>query len=162
MMHLEGSCHCGSVRFTLSSRTPYPHRWCYCSRCQKTHGGLGGVAHIMGEADTLAVEGSEDVVTHTTANDPADPDEAPVELQLNDCASCGSHLWLYSPSWSRWVYPAASAIDTPLPTPPEYVHICLDEKPDWVAVPTGPEHVHVQGSPTETVEDWHRRHGLLL
>jgi len=38
-MKLEGSCHCGAVRFSLLSATPYPYQRCYRSICRKTHGG---------------------------------------------------------------------------------------------------------------------------
>ncbi|WP_456298298.1 GFA family protein [Amphritea pacifica] len=37
-MQLEGSCHCGSVRFTVNSSQPYPFNQCYCSICRKTAG----------------------------------------------------------------------------------------------------------------------------
>jgi hypothetical protein len=30
-MLLEGSCHCGAVRFRVESDTPYPYQACYCS-----------------------------------------------------------------------------------------------------------------------------------
>ncbi|WP_444919191.1 GFA family protein [Microbulbifer sp. JMSA003] len=38
---LKGSCHCQSVKFSLSSRQPYPFNRCYCSICRKTAGGGG-------------------------------------------------------------------------------------------------------------------------
>ena len=34
-MHLEGSCHCGEVSFSLTSAHPYPYQRCYCSICRK-------------------------------------------------------------------------------------------------------------------------------
>ena len=37
----EGSCHCGAVKFSLQSHTPYPYMRCYCSICRKTGGGGG-------------------------------------------------------------------------------------------------------------------------
>jgi hypothetical protein len=40
-MRLEGSCHCGAVRFRVESHTPYPYMRCYCSICRKTQGGGG-------------------------------------------------------------------------------------------------------------------------
>ena len=39
-MLLEGSCHCGAVRFSLQSRTPRPYMVCYCSICRKTGSAL--------------------------------------------------------------------------------------------------------------------------
>ena len=34
-MRLEGSCHCGALRFALESKHPYPFNLCYCSICRK-------------------------------------------------------------------------------------------------------------------------------
>ncbi len=49
MLRLEGSCHCGRVRFSVQSRTPQPHLHGYCSICRKTAGG-GSAINIMGRA----------------------------------------------------------------------------------------------------------------
>ena len=35
-MKLNGSCHCGAVKFSVESHTPYPYMRCYCSICRKT------------------------------------------------------------------------------------------------------------------------------
>ena len=35
-MKLEGSCHCGAVRFSVESHEPVPFMRCYCSICRKT------------------------------------------------------------------------------------------------------------------------------
>ena len=37
-MHLEGSCHCGKVKFSVESAEPVPFMRCYCSICRKTAG----------------------------------------------------------------------------------------------------------------------------
>jgi hypothetical protein len=47
-MLLEGSCHCGAIRFRVESETPYPYQACYCSICRKTAG--GGYAINLGSA----------------------------------------------------------------------------------------------------------------
>jgi hypothetical protein len=39
-MELRGSCHCGAVRFSLDSATPYPYMACYCSICRGDDGFL--------------------------------------------------------------------------------------------------------------------------
>ena len=46
-MRLEGSCHCGAVRFTVEAPHPYPFSLCYCSICRKT-AGAGGHAINLG------------------------------------------------------------------------------------------------------------------
>ncbi|MGI9046838.1 MAG: GFA family protein, partial [Burkholderiales bacterium] len=40
-MKLEGSCHCGAVRFRVESAHLYPFMRCYCSICRKTAGAGG-------------------------------------------------------------------------------------------------------------------------
>ena len=60
-MLLKGSCHCGAVKFSLQSRTPYPYMRCYCSICRKTAGGGGYAINIMGEAKSFKVKGNENV-----------------------------------------------------------------------------------------------------
>jgi hypothetical protein len=73
---------------------------------------------------------------------------------------CGSPLWLWDPRWPELVHPHASAIDTPLPKPPEVVEAALEFVAPWVDVPRGKGHVHAARWPDESLEDWHRRHGL--
>ena len=63
-MQLEGSCHCGAVRFGVVSHTPYPFMRCYCSICRKTAGGGGYAINIMGDAQTLSVRGRKDVAIY--------------------------------------------------------------------------------------------------
>ena len=60
-MRLEGSCHCGAVRFSLNARTPVPYMRCYCSICRKTAGGGGYAINLGGDAATLKVEGEADI-----------------------------------------------------------------------------------------------------
>ena len=58
-MHLEGSCHCGAVRFTLEAGSPYPFMRCHCTICRKTAGGGGYAINLGGDAASLTVEGTE-------------------------------------------------------------------------------------------------------
>jgi hypothetical protein len=116
----------------------------------------------MGEARTLKINGERDVGVYRAYSNPPGPGISPVELTLNNCSHCGAHLYIYSPSWAQWVYPAASAIDTELPGPPEFFHINLSQKPEWVPLPDGPGHVHFDAVPEESIEEWHKRHGIYL
>jgi len=61
-MKLEGSCHCGSVRFSVRAPHPYPFNLCYCSICRKTAGGGGYAINIGADFSTLEVHG-EDKIT---------------------------------------------------------------------------------------------------
>lgn len=162
-MWLEGSCHCGSVTFTVRSRTPYPYLRCYCSICRKTAGGGGYAINIMGLTSTLEVRGRKDIRIYRALLD--DPERPGRKLRSpgrrHFCSRCGSALYLWDPRWAQWVYPFASAIDTPLPRPPERVHALLDSAAPWVQVPRkGPRDRHFNEWPDEAIIDWHRRHGL--
>jgi hypothetical protein len=151
-MKIEGSCHCGLIDFTVESRTPYPYRRCHCVRCRKTNGGSGYAINVMGEADSLHVNGQEHLRIYR-------PEDEPLESYF--CGNCGSHLYIVLPDWPRWVYPFASAIDTPLPSPPETFHIFLDEAVTWLDIPDGDEHHHFGQNTEESIEQWHQRLGLI-
>ena len=79
------------------------------------------------------------------------------------CGKCGSALWLWDHRWPELIHPNASAIETPLPQPPEIVQIFLESKPSWVQLPeySGVQVVNFDAYPTESLEDWHKRHGLF-
>lgn len=162
-MKLEGSCRCGAVRFSLNSPTPYPFMRCYCSICRKSAGAGGYAINLGGDAASLEVRGGEMVATwRAPVEDPDHPGRTcPGPSRRHFCTRCGSALWAEDPAYPDLVHPFASAIDTPLPEPPERVHIMLDFKAPWVRVPDGPGEVHFARYPEESLEDWHRRHGLL-
>jgi hypothetical protein len=149
-VRLEGSCHCGAVRFALDSNTPYPYQRCYCSICRKTQGGGGYAVNIMGWADSLEIEGEEHVAVYRAVVDGA---ESP--LQRRFCKRCGSALWVFHPKWPDLIHPFASAIDTPLPKPEEIVHMMLAYKSGWIDVPQGGANVHFTGYPSKSIEVWH-------
>ncbi len=164
-MRLEGSCHCGAVRFTVESRTPYPFMRCYCSICRKTAGAGGYAINIMGEAATLEVDGEDNVAVYRVAlarsaagKGAGAAERSPARRRF--CRLCGSALWVSDPRWPGLVHPFAGAIDTPLPSPPETVHMLLDSKPSWVAVGEGPSDRHFAAYPDESIEDWHRERRL--
>ena len=69
-------------------------------------------------------------------------------------------MWLFSPSHPDLVHPHASAVDTPLPEPPERVRIMLDSAASWAEVPAGANERLFSHGPEESLEGWHRRHGL--
>ena len=56
---LDGSCHCGAVRFACESHTPQPYQRCYCTICRKTAGGGGYAINLGGIAGALTVESRE-------------------------------------------------------------------------------------------------------
>ncbi|MGB3595685.1 MAG: GFA family protein [Pseudomonas neustonica] len=160
-MHLKGSCHCGSVHFSLESAQPYPFNLCYCSICRKTAGGGGYAINLGGDYQTLTVEGLEHVkVYQAMMTDDDTGERRQSSAQRHFCRECGSALWLWDPNWPELVHPLASAIDTPLPVPPERTHLMLGSKAPWVEVQAGANDKLCDQYPQESLAEWHTRLGL--
>jgi hypothetical protein len=161
-MLLEGSCHCGALKFRVVSPSPYPYLACYCSICRKTAGGGGYAINLGARSETLEIEGKENLsVYQARMKDTDDPSRVEISpARRNFCRVCGSALWLFDPRWPELVHPFASAIDTPLPEPPERVRIMLDYAAPWCEIPRDGNEPHFPEYPDESLEDWHRRHGL--
>ncbi|MCH7551590.1 MAG: GFA family protein, partial [Proteobacteria bacterium] len=96
-MLLEGSCQCGAVRFSLESHTPYPYARCYCSICRKTAGSGGFGIFLLGLAETLKIEGEENITRYQAKMD--DGNVSPAERGF--CNRCGSQLRLVAPRWPQ-------------------------------------------------------------
>ncbi|MGE4532835.1 GFA family protein [Halomonas sp.] len=154
-MRLEGSCHCGAVRFTLEAPHPYPYQRCYCSICRKTAGGGGYAINLGGRAETLEVQGKESIGVYRAV---IDGEQSPGERHF--CRHCASALWVYDPRWPELVHPFASAIDSELPIPPERVHLLLGSKAGWVEVEAREHDRCFDAYPEESLTEWHRRLGL--
>lgn len=161
-MKLEGSCHCGAVRFSVESDTPYPYNRCYCGICRKTAGGGGYAINIMGRAGTLAVEGREHVAAYRSARNDRGSYEADGlgRARRHFCSRCGSALWIHGTDYPDWVYPFASAIDTPLPAPPASTHLMLAHKAPWVEIREAEADSLFDRYPDVGIADWHRGRGL--
>lgn len=160
-MRLEGSCHCQRVSFALESAHPYPFNLCYCSICRKTAGSGGYGINLGGAASTLEVNGVEHVQRYRAMlldDEDGTRSESPAERHF--CRHCGSALWVWDPRWPDLIHPFASAIDTPLPAPPERVHLMLGSKAAWVQPAIGPSDQRYDDYPVESIAEWHQRLGL--
>ena len=168
-MLLEASCHCGRVAFTVQAPEPVPFMRCYCSICRKT-AGIGGFAINLGaRADTLKLLRGKRHLRVYRARMPKetergsgehDDDGTPLSSgQRHFCGRCGSALWLWDPRWPELIHPHAGAVDTPLPVPPEHVHIMLGSKPAWVAVEGRPGDARFDAYPDCSLAEWHAKHG---
>ena len=155
-MQLEGACHCGGVRFTVQAYAPVPYLRCYCSICRKTAGGGGYAVNLGAHADTLVVRGRRHLRRYQARLE----DGSTSTAQRHFCGRCGSALWAWDPRWPELVHPHASAIDTPLPTPPAHVHMMLGSKAAWVNVEGLPGDARFDTYPDQSLADWHRAHGL--
>ncbi|MFL6662449.1 MAG: GFA family protein, partial [Rhizobacter sp.] len=108
-MHLEGSCHCGAVRFSLEAGSPFPFMHCHCSICRKTAGSGGYGINLGGDAATLKVRGKKHIgIYHAVLREPG---QRPTRSKAGRrfCLKCGSPLWLWDPRWPELVHPHASA-----------------------------------------------------
>ena len=97
-LHLEGSCRCRAVRFSIDSHTPYPYQLCYCSICRKTAGGGGFAINIMGDAASLKISGKPALAVYH-AEIEADGESKASTAQRHFCRRCGSGLWVFDPAW---------------------------------------------------------------
>jgi len=160
-MRLEGSCHCQAVRFSLESKHPFPFNLCYCSICRKTQGGGGFSINLGGDANSLEVTGREHIrIYHAKmAGEKNRTKRSPAERHF--CGECGTALWLWDPRWPELIHPFASAIDTPLPKPPERTHLMLGSKAPWVEVRAESHDKCFDEYPQESIAEWHERLGLV-
>ncbi len=155
-MKLNGSCHCGAVRYSVRCPHPYPYNLCYCGICRKTAGSGGSAINLGARHQTLEVRGSEHIRTYHARL--SEGGESPAGRTF--CGNCGSALWVWDPRWPDLVHPHASSIDTPLPVPPERTHLMLGSKPDWVAACIRDGDKTFDEYPDESIADWHARLGL--
>ncbi len=160
-MLLEGSCHCGAVRFDLHSPHPYPFNLCYCSICRKTAGGGGYAINLGGRHETLNVRGAEHVRVYQARIAGEDGTTQTSPARRHFCAHCASALWVWDPRWPELVHPFASAIDSDLPRPPQRTHLMLDAKAGWVQPCLGDSDRTFVHYPEESIAAWHERLGLV-
>ncbi|MYF69218.1 MAG: GFA family protein [Proteobacteria bacterium] len=160
-MRLKGSCHCRAVRFSVRSAHPYPYNLCYCSICRKTAGSGGYAINLSGEFETLNVEGRDHITVYRARRrDEETGEETLSHCERSFCRLCGSNLWVWSSMWPELLHPFASAVDSPLPRPPERTHLMLGSRADWVQLRTDPRDRMYDAYPEESIAQWHRRLGL--
>jgi len=159
---LQGSCHCGAVRFTVQSHTPVPYQLCVCSICRKV-GGTGGSINLGAIANTLAItQGKDHIRIYHAVFDRDTPEETIATSERHFCSLCAAMLWVYDDAWPELLHPFASAIDAPeLEVPSEMVVVKMDSKPDYVRLPKGRTHTYEDYGP-DSIEDWHKKHGKYV
>ncbi len=150
-MKLSGSCHCGKIHFEMEGDSHYPFLICHCSICTKTTGGTGGAINLGAKAKSLKVRGSEFLRCYRVKKE--DGSESTHARYF--CGDCGSHLWAWNAHWPELIHPVAGAIDTPLPEPPERVHMMVGSKPSWVTIPQGEQ--QFSEYPDFSLAQWHQR-----
>lgn len=159
-MHLEGSCHCGSVTFSLEAPSPVPFMRCYCSICRKTAGTGGFAINLGARTQGMTVRGKRHLRIYRAQRPDGHGGTAPSSARRYFCGRCGTALWLWDPTWPDLVHPHAGAIDTPLPTPPSHVHCLVGSKAPWVEVEGRAGDPCFDGYPAQSLAEWHEAHGL--
>jgi hypothetical protein len=161
-MLLEGSCHCGEVKFKLESKHPYPFNRCYCSICRKTAGSGGFAVNISGDANTLEIlQGEASIsVYQAQVKDKESGEVSTSSCQRRFCKVCASNLWIWDPRWPELLHPFASAIDTPLAIPPERTHLMLGSAAGWEEPDISGKDKTFDEYPDESIADWHLRNGV--
>ncbi|KIJ60241.1 hypothetical protein HYDPIDRAFT_161301 [Hydnomerulius pinastri MD-312] len=159
---LEGSCHCGVVRFNVQSSTPVPYQLCTCSICRKV-GGVGGSINLGAHANTLEItQGKEHIGIYKAVMNRDTKEETIASSERNFCTKCSAMLWLYDENWPDLLHPFASAIDSPeLEAPDEMIVIMTDSKPDYVRLPEGAKRVYKHYG-TDAIEAWHKKYGKYI
>ncbi|KAJ3098957.1 hypothetical protein HDU97_003558 [Phlyctochytrium planicorne] len=183
---LKGSCACEAVTFTFTSLTPYPYMHCYCLICSKTAGSGGYAINIMGQRETLKVEGSENILVYRHKMTSEESKTVESKNLRNFCRHCSTPLYCIDEDYPNWFWPFAGTIDTPLPRPPVVHHIFLTRKHPFVDLPipkseklpkqinletlvdgesyedeSGVVHVLFKRYPNLSIQSYHENNGLL-
>jgi len=157
-MRLEGSCHCGAVRFSVEAPDPVPYLRCFCAICRKTAGSGGFGINLGARVAGMEVEGAENVRVYDPAG--KQPGGRADGSGRRFCGRCGSPLWNWDAAWPDYIHPHAGAIDTPLPAPPTHVDMMLGSAMSWARAGLTGAEKSFDEYPDEALADWHRRHGL--
>jgi hypothetical protein len=123
MTALEGSCHCGAVRFEVSEDF-IAVSVCHCTTCKKLSGGVG-TTNGRARTETVRVtDGRELISTYH-------PEEGTAK---SFCSRCGSNL--FGGGWpeSEQASIRLSAIDDPLPGKPAK-HLYTRSLATWETLP---------------------------
>ena len=161
-MVLKGSCRCGGVTFEVESSGPVPYQLCYCSICRKTAGGGGYAVNLLADARSLKIGGEAKPAIYRAGIVDEDGRCEISQAERNFCPRCGAALWLFDPRWPDLVHPFASAIDGDLPAAPQRTHIMLRFRAGWATPDVRPGDLTYDLYPEESLEEWHKRHGLWL
>ncbi|KAG8725450.1 hypothetical protein FRC09_019178 [Ceratobasidium sp. 395] len=113
--------------------------------------------NIMGLTKSLSIDGENNLKQYTPKHSETGK---PLTSKRFFCQNCASMLWLHDPTYDEWIYPFASAIDSPLPKAENTLTIMRSSCPDYVPVPEGSS--PLQGYGDESIEEWHKSRGLWV
>jgi hypothetical protein len=122
-MRLQGSCHCGAVRFEVTEDFSAV-RVCHCTTCKKLSGGVG-TTNGRSRTDAIEIlEGRDLIQTYR-------PEEGTAK---SFCSRCGSNL--FGGGWpdSEYASVRISTLDSPFDRKPEE-HIFVRSVAAWEILP---------------------------
>jgi hypothetical protein len=89
MMHLEGSCVCGGMRYKVTG-VPLSVHACHCTDCQALSGSAFGMSMVLNQEDIELVEGKLVINKFSTSHN---------KMHRHHCAECGTAIWFSSPEY---------------------------------------------------------------
>lgn len=123
---LEGGCSCGKLRYRLNAEPLIVHA-CHCRQCQR----VTGSAFVL---NALIEKSKVDHLSGSIANFHF-PDTYHTAYF---CPECATYVWSQYKSgrFDDCWFVRVGSLDDPDRTPPD-VHIFLESKQPWVAIPEG-------------------------
>ncbi|KAL7810256.1 Mss4-like protein [Trichoderma aethiopicum] len=86
---LQGSCHCGRVKYWLSKDKPLASKYCHCDGCKVLHGAPFQWAAIFKKEDMAFESGAENLRFYNSSSQSRER-ELPCKVS---CSYCGSLIF---------------------------------------------------------------------
>jgi hypothetical protein len=119
---VQGSCHCGRVRFELRLPTLMVSH-CHCASCRKIHGAAFVTWTAVLDDAFRVLEGQEHLVGYLSSPG----------VTRSFCARCGAHVLYRSLDLPGRAYVPLAALDAPLDSAPS-MHVNYAEKVPWLTM----------------------------
>lgn len=123
----EGGCHCGAVRYRMTSRPMFTH-CCHCLDCQKQTGGAFAINALIEASRIEMLKGEPKAYSMPT--DSGRPHD------IYRCEQCGVALWSDYGRRKYMYFLRAPTLDQTHAIVPD-VHIFTRKKVPWVRIPEG-------------------------
>ena len=122
MSILQGSCHCGAVKFSLR-QAPTDATACHCTQCRKQSGHFFASANLPKAA--VDCSGLEHLTWYRSSE----------KVRRGFCSKCGSWLF-WEPILRDWTSVALGSLDGPTGLKLER-HIFMADKGDYYTIGDG-------------------------
>ncbi|KAL7933171.1 Mss4-like protein [Trichoderma chlorosporum] len=85
---LQGTCHCGRVKYWLSKDKPLASKYCHCNDCKVIHGAPFQWAAIFQKSDMAFQTGAENLCFYNSGSQSSEH-ELPCKVS---CSYCGTFI----------------------------------------------------------------------